>query len=113
MMQGQDGASTAEDVLEDEVPQPAAAGTDETTAESCTLYIKNLAFATAEEGLQVCSASFHPCAWQIVPFPLQWKPMVCNAFSCRGCRGQAQPISSLMKMTALLWEIASNAQSPS
>ena len=62
VMQGQAGASTPEDVLEDEVSQPAAAGTDEAAAESCTLYIKNLAFVTAEEGLQVRSASFHPSA---------------------------------------------------
>ena len=47
----------AEEGMEDGVPQQAAARTDEASAESCTLYIKNLAFATAEEGLQVRPAS--------------------------------------------------------
>lgn len=53
LRQAQAGGSTAEEGMEDDVPQEAAARTDEAAAESCTLYIKNLAFATAEEGLQV------------------------------------------------------------
>ncbi len=78
--QGPESAEAAADAdVDNDTP-----GADEAAAESRTLYIKNLAFATNEEGLQVSDSLSQKAHHEADFAVILALPVICTAAFCRG-----------------------------